>query len=631
MGIKRDVDILGEAKRELSTFISSTLGVSEEQVLKNITYPPRDELGDLSIPLPSILKGNIKEKSNVLSNYKGDLIEATEVIGIYLNARLNVKNLFIRLFSNLDENYGFEKTDKPKRIIVEHTSANPIHPLHVGHLRNAILGDAIARILKARGNEVNVRFYVNDTGRQVAVLIYGLKLLGFPQPDPQIKKDLWLGIIYAMTNVIVEIRKLRDELKNVSESEYREKIKTLDELVAIASELRSKNETLFDKLADAINSQENPDLEINKIIKEYEEGKGELRNIIRSYINYALEGFKETLSKLNITFDNFDFESDLLWNGMANKILEALLKSPARITYKGVAALDLENSLNSETRAKLRIPQGLEIPPLVLMRSDGTTLYTVRDVAYTIYKFNQFNADLVINVIAEEQYIPQIQLRGALHLIGYTKFAENLIHYSYGMVNIQGFRMSGRLGRIVTIDEIYEKLIDIIKAKLREKSGLIENAYDIANAALRYVILSVSANKPLSFDLKRIVDFEQNSGPYLQYTYARAYNILAKSTDILSIDKVDFNDLISEKRRILILIAKFPEVFKNAADNLRLEDLVSYLRELSDTFNSWYDKERVLQEQNVGKRILRLYLVKGVATVLKNGLNVLGIRSLNRM
>ncbi|ACP38111.1 arginine--tRNA ligase [Saccharolobus islandicus] len=625
------MDIIGRAKKELAEYVAAQLGISEEEVFKNITYPPREELGDLSLALPSLIKRNINEKAKLLQEYKGELIERIEVAGIYLNARLNLRNLFVSIFSKLDDSYGLEKIEKPKRIVVEHTSANPIHPLHIGHLRNTILGDALARALKARGHSVNVRFYVNDTGRQVAVLIYGLKLLGFPDPEPNVKKDLWLGIIYAMTNVILEIRKLREELKKLSESEYREKVRELDELIVIANDLRNRNEVLFDKLADAINAKEEPEKEIGEIIKKYEEGNDELKGIIRKYISYALEGFSETLSKLNIRFDNFDYESDLLWENMVNEVLKALLSSSAKIPYKGVIALDLDSFLGDEARSKLRIPKGLKIPPLVLMRSDGTTLYTVRDIAYTIFKFNQFNADFVINVIAEEQYIPQIQLRGALELLGYSRFAENLLHYSYGMVNIQGLRMSGRLGKIITIDEIYEKLDNIVRNKLKEKGGNMENIDDIANAALRYAILSVSANKPLSFDLNRITSFEQNSGPYLQYTYARAANILAKSTENLSMDKVDFSDLVGDKRNILILIAKFPEVFKNAVDNLRLEDLVAFLRELSDIFNSWYDKERVLQEQDPRKRMLRLYIVKGVSVVLKNGLSVLGIRSLERM
>ncbi len=625
------MDLIGEAKIEIAKFVSKQLNVDMSEVLKNITYPPREDFGDLSIPLPSIIKGNIKEKAKMLEGYAGDLISSTNVVNIYLNSTLNVKNLFIKLFTNFDEEYGFEKIDKKKRIIVEHTSANPIHPLHIGHLRNTILGDSLSRALKLRGHEVNVRFYVNDTGRQVAVLILGLKLLGFPEPDPNLKKDLWLGLIYAMTNVIIEIKKLREEVKKVSELEYKEKIKQLDEMVAVANELRSRNQALFDKLIDEINKIEDVEIEIGKIIKEYEKGETELKNIIRKYVKIALDGFMETLGRLNIGFDNFDFESDLLWEKKVNEVLDKLLVLPSKINYKGVPAIDLQNSLDSDIREKLRIPKGLEIPPLVLTRSDGTTLYTVRDIAYSLYKFNQFNADIVINVIAEEQYIPQIQLRGALHLLGYSNLAENLVHYSYGMVNIQGFRLSGRLGRILTIDEIYERLLDIVKMKLKEKGGVMDNADEIANAALRYTILSVSANKPLSFDLNRIVNFEQNSGPYLQYTYARAFNILQKSTDTLSIDKVDFSDIIDEKRKILVHIAKFPEVFKKSVDEMRLEDLVSFLRELADTFNSWYDKERVLQENDLGRRIARLYLVKGVATVLKNGLKVLGIKVLSRM
>ncbi|TRM82893.1 arginine--tRNA ligase, partial [Sulfolobus sp. A20-N-F6] len=424
------MDLIGEAKIEIAKFVSKQLNVDMSEVLKNITYPPREDFGDLSIPLPSIIKGNIKEKAKILEGYAGDLISSTNVVNIYLNSTLNVKNLFIKLFTNFDEEYGFEKIDKKKRIIVEHTSANPIHPLHIGHLRNTILGDSLSRALKFRGHEVNVRFYVNDTGRQVAVLILGLKLLGFPEPDPNLKKDLWLGLIYAMTNVIIEIKKLREEIKKVSEVEYKEKIRQLDEMVTVANELRNRNQALFDKLIDEINKIDDVETEIGKIIKEYEKGETELKSIIRKYVKVALDGFMETLSKLNISFDNFDFESDLLWENKVNEVLDKLIVLPSRINYKGVPAIDLQNSLDSDVRERLRIPKGLEIPPLVLTRSDGTTLYTVRDIAYSLYKFNQFNADIVINVIAEEQYIPQIQLRGALHLLGYSNLAENLVHYS---------------------------------------------------------------------------------------------------------------------------------------------------------------------------------------------------------
>lgn len=619
---------LAKAKEEFADYISKLLEVNKAKVLNSIKYP-KPELGDLSIPLPSISK----REDLSISFSGGYLIKEIRKDGIFINARINEINLMKEIFKNFTEDYGYIKVEKPLRIIVEHTSANPIHPLHIGHLRNAIIGDTLARLLKARGHQVNVRFYVNDTGRQVAILIYGLSKLGYPEPSKGEKKDSWLGLIYAMTNVILEIRSINEELKAASEQEYKEKISKRDELVAIAAELRNRNQEYFDRILNGINSDKNPEEEIEKIIRLYESGDEKIKEIVRKYVNYALEGFRESLDKLHIAFDNFDYESDLLWNGDVRRILQSALSSVAKISYKGTVALDLQNFIDENAREELKIPKDLEIPPLVLMRSDGTSLYTVRDIAYSIYKFSQFKADKVINVIAEQQSVEQIQLRASLFLLGYPELARNLIHYSYGMVALKGgIKMKGRLGRYIALDDIYDKVQEVAIQKIQEKKGIIENAKEIANAAIRYAIVSVSANKPVSFDVARVVNFEENSGPYLQYTYARAYNILNKSTDKLDIEKIDESELQQkEKRELLLMIAKFPEIFVDAADNLQPENLTIFLRTLADKFNSWYDKERVLQEPDERKRITRLFIVKGVETVLKNGLNVLGIVSLTRM
>ncbi|MEM3271138.1 MAG: arginine--tRNA ligase, partial [Metallosphaera sp.] len=283
---------------------------------------------------------------------------------------------------------------------------------------------------------------------------------------------------------------------------------------------------------------------------------------------------------------------------------------------------------DEEIRRELRIPEGLEIPPLVLTRSDGTTLYTVRDIAYTIRKFISTNAEQVINVIAEQQSVPQIQLRAALYLLGYPEMAKNLIHYSYSMVTLPGTTMSGRLGRYISLDEIYDKVMLTVLEKTKDRGGV--NVAEIVNSAIRYAIISVSANRPITFNVSKVTNFEQNSGPYLQYTYVRAYNILAKYPHEINLN-VDYTDVVMEKRKILMALLKFPEVFKVSADSLQPETLVSYLRSLADSFNSWYDKERVIQEPDERKRMTRLNLVKGVETVIRNGLQVLGISSLTKM
>ncbi|MBW9140356.1 MAG: arginine--tRNA ligase [Candidatus Aramenus sp.] len=620
------MNVIREAKREMARVISQAINVEEEKVFNNIEYPSKEGLGDLSLPLPSVTRN-----LNIDVSGKGKYVKSFRRDGIFINVELDEVSVFNDVFSSLSEDYGLEKVDKPKRIVVEHTSANPIHPLHIGHLRNAILGDTLVRLLRARGHLVNSRFYVNDSGRQVAILIYGLSKLNYPEPPAGVKKDEWLGLIYAMTNVILEIRQITQELKNASESEYKEKISKRDELVAVAQGLRERNEEYFDVLSDGIMKEEDPEKVILDIIERYERGDERTKQIVRKYVNYALEGFMESLGKLGISFDVFDYESDLLWNGDVKKVLEETMDSRARVNYKGTWALDLENFIDESVKEELRIPKGLELPPLVLMRSDGTTLYTLRDVAYTFKKFSDFKADVVINVIAEQQAVPQMQLRATLYLLGYPEHAKNLIHYSYGMVSLQGMRMSGRLGRYVSFDEVYEKVKEVVEAKVREKKGNLEELDEIVNSAIRYAIVSVSANKPVTFNVNKVTNLEENSGPYLQYTYARAYNILAKVTDRLDVSNIDPSELVGEKRKILIMIARFPEVFAKAADDMSPEVLTVFLRQFSDLFNAWYDKERVLQEKDEKKRITRIFLVKGVEAVLRNGLKSLGIKPLTKM
>ncbi|ABP95870.1 MULTISPECIES: arginine--tRNA ligase [Metallosphaera] len=616
-------DVLAKIKQEISSQVGQELGVSQESVYKAIEYPPREEMGDLAIPFPALGK----KPQNL--EIKSKFIRSLSLSGPFLNLRLDETQLFMEVFSSMDQDYGIEKVEKPKRIVIEHTSANPIHPLHIGHLRNSIIGDALVRLSRARGHEVISRFYVNDSGRQVAILIYGLSKLGYPEPPDGAKKDLWAGTVYAMTNIILEIRAITDELKTAQDAEYREKVTKRDELVGLASEIRSRNQEYFDRLAESIRDDPDPEGKIADIIRRYEAGDPQMKEIVRKYVNHVLEGFRESLGRLNIEFDEFDYESDLLWSGEVKSVLRSALSSRARIEYKGTEALDLDKYLDDEVRKELRIPAGLEIPPLVLTRSDGTTLYTVRDIAYTIRKFLTSKAEQVINVIAEQQTVPQIQLRAALYLLGYPEMAKNLIHYSYSMVTLPGMTMSGRLGRYISLDEVYEKVKQAVEEKTKDRGNQV-NIAEIVNSAIRYALLSVSADKPITFNVGKVTNFEQNSGPYLQYTYVRAYNILSKFTGEINLD-VDYGDLVGEKRRLLLAIAKFPETFKNSADSLEPELLVSYLRYLADTFNAWYDKERVLQEQDEKKRMTRLNLVKGVEVVMRNGLRVLGISSLTKM
>jgi arginyl-tRNA synthetase len=622
------MSVIEDAIQEFVEIVTRVTGTDASKVAQEVTFSNREEFGDLSVALPSL---GVKDVQALPENLQGKkFVRLVKKEKVYYNAYLDEKEIFKSLFQNLSEFYGITKVDNPKYIIVEHTSANPIHPLHIGHMRNAILGDIISRMLSCRGHKVERRFYVNDAGRQVAILTYGYIKLNKPDPPVGVKADSWLGFIYSVTNIVLEIRKIKGELNSADESRRAELIKRLDELVAAAANLESRDRETFYRLVDAINSDPDPEKSIADIVRKYESGTDkEIVSIVRKLVDLALKGFQESLDKLSVKFDGFDYESDLLWRGEVQKVIEEMMSSPYRITYKDTLALEV-NVQDERVRDALEIPKGLELPPLVIMRSDGTSLYTTRDVAYTLYKFSR-GAEVVINVIAEQQSVPQMQLRAALYLLGHKREAENLFHYSYAMVSLQGSKMSGRLGKYVSLDEVYELVKASVEQKINEKGGNREVIPEITSGAIRYAIASVSANKQLNFNVKTVTDFEQNSGPYLQYTYARAYNILDKANEEPSVSEADPNYIKGDWRKLLILIAKFPVVMKKACDELRPEDLVAYLREVADVFNKVYNYERVLQEPDRGKRFTKLLIVKGVERVLHNGLSVLGITPLKRM
>ena len=623
--------------------------VDFSDVYSTLEIPPDESLGDLAFPVFKIAKkfkqNPLTLASTVTSNIqqcKHVLVKRVKAVKGYVNFFINTAELAKILFESirsLGENYGFVKVEKPLRIVVEHTSANPVHPLHIGHCRNAIIGDTLARLLKLRGHKVETRFYINDMGRQVATLVYGYTVLG--KPKPKGKPDHYLGLIYAITNTIIEIDRLKSEIEKCKKSnEYekvREKLRELDELISVASELRSRDRELFDKLAEKLKGRDH-ESEISRLMREYEfrESK-ETVETFREVCSLVIQGFKETLSKLGITFDKWDWESDIAWSGLVRKLID-LAKSRNLITlYKGALALNLKDvQEDPDVREKLKLPS-FNIPPLILMRSDGTTLYTTRDVAYSLVKFE--NADKVINVIMNEQRLEQLQVRLALAALGYRRQAYNQIHYVYEIVKLPGFKMSGRKGRYITMDEAIEEAIVRARVEVDKRNPTLparvreEIAKSVGLGALRYAMISVSATKPMIFEWDRVLSLEVNSGPYIQYAHARAVNILQKYGKPVDYDRIDYSaaEETQRRRRLVKLLSQMPEVFSRAADELKPEYIVEYLGKVAEEFNAFYTEDPVIGEPDEGKRNFKLALVEATRIVLRNSLNALGITAPERM
>ena len=630
----------------------SSLGLEPPRtdVEEELSIPPKLEFGDLSTSLCFELAKNLGVSPNELAEEiaikagevaeRSELLKGVEAKGGYVNFWADIARLAelaVGSARSLGERYGFLRTEKPLRVVVEHTSANPIHPIHIGHGRNAILGDAIARLLRARGHYVRTHFYVNDAGRQVAILAYGYDKLGRPEPDE--KPDHFFGFIYAATSCILAIRELKARLRMAEEAGdddlVREIKGSLDSWAFSAFELKSKRPELFEKLLSAIEEDEDPETSISEIVRAYEEREGWAVQLIRGLCEKCLSGFRQTLSRLGIRFDRWDWESDVLWSGLVADVLARLDVSGFVRRRAGALELDAEGVVRAlGLREELSIPEGFEIPPLTLTRSDGTTLYEIRDVAYTLTKFR--DADIVINVIGADQKLAQLHVKLALCALGEHEKAKRLLHFAYNLVRIPGMKMSARRGRFISLDSLLDEAVARAYEEVPEHSpGLNEAerqaiAEAVGVGAVKFALISVDPDKEVVFTWDRVLNFEANSAPYLQYTHARACSILRKAGR--APEEPDFTLLTHGLERELILaVARLPEVVAKAADDLRPDMLASFAIYFADRFNSFYASLPVIRAQPRGLSDARLALVDAVRVVLRNALAIMGIEAPERM
>ncbi|MCW3992614.1 MAG: arginine--tRNA ligase, partial [Candidatus Bathyarchaeota archaeon] len=532
--------------------------------------------------------------------------------------------------------YGFLKTDSPERVMVEHTSANPNGPIHIGNARNSLLGDALAEMLRRRGHAVETHFLVNDMGRQVAMATYGWRLIGKPEPDG--RPDLWVGTIYASVNVLKEIRRLKGELRDASASGDDERVgevnRDLGRYAVAAQDLRERNAVVFDALLEKMQADPDPDAGITKLNTEYERAHPETRRDVRELVGHCLRGFEEVLGRIGVGFDRWDFESDLVWSGAVDEVVEALKRTPYTRYEEGALILDCE-AIARDTGLKERwgLNPGYEVPSLVLIRADGTTLYTTRDISYSLWKFDR--VDRVINVIGYEQSLAQLQLRIALAALGKVDLADRQAHFAYEFVRLPGVRMSGRLGRYVTLSEVIERSVSLAHGEVTGRSPQLpedqrrEIAATVGHGAVKYALLSVDPMKVVVFDWGRALNFEVNSAPFIQYSHARACNILKRAEERPEADYGLLRD--RRERDLVMMVARFPEVFVDALNELKPADISAYANALADRFNSFYAALPVLRAEPRGLAGARLMLVEAVRVVLRNALSLLGIEAPERM
>jgi len=611
--------------------------------------PPSSEFGELASSVCFDLAKQLVKKPRELAEQlvkainvsDFPLVHSVEAAGEgYINFHVNLSKLATITFQSvqkLGSEYGYVKTNKPQKIIVEHTSKNPISPVTIGQARNPILGDSIANTLKSCGNIVYRHFYVDDVGRQTAVMAYGYERLGKPKLEG--KLDHQIGAIYTVTSCIIEVNRLKKEIENAKQTGTLDEVsqyqKQLDEWTSVAVELDKKYPALFAQLSEKICKKEDLELEVNKLNCAYESGDEKARHLIREVCQLCLDGIKETLAKVNIFIDSFDWESDLVWTGEVTKTLEKLKKTPYVFQKETVIEFNAEKAAQDfDLKKALNLSEEYEVPSLTLVRADGTTLYTTRDIPYTLLKFKK--ADKVINVVGGEQSLPQLQLKLALYALGHSNLAKNLTHFSYNLVSLPGYRMRSRMGRYITFDEVIDESIKRAYEEVSKRSPHLseEEKKNISNivgiGAVKYALVEVDPTKPVVFTWDRVLNFERNSAPYTQYSHARACSIMKKASR--EPERPDYS-LLKEplERDLILMLSRFPEIFIEAAENLKPNLIADFANALSDKFNTFYTALPVIKAEPQELSDARLMLVYAVKTVLKNALTLLGIEAPERM
>jgi len=623
----------------------------EFDLSSSLEDPPNQEFGhlasSLSFELSRVQKTKpmtiAKEIVHELEKTKGHrLVESVQAAEPgYVNFKAKIETLAqltIDAILHEGSSYGLLKTQQPQRVIVEHTSANPARPIHMGTAKNSVFGDTLARILAGRGHAVKTHFYIDDTGRQVAQMAYGYKLLGEPRPDG--KPDEFFGKIYSITSTLVELDENKKRLAllkktDASDIDIVAVTKELDEWVGVAAELQSKHPIEFDHISEKVGKDPDPQRSINELIRKYEKADPETRGLIRRVSQMVLAGFEETLRRAHIHFDQWDWESDMLWTGRVSELLDRLKETGLARNKGGAWVLDAGKAVDDlALREKLGLSKSFEVTSLTLTRSDGTTLYPTRDIAYSLYKFEK--ADRVINVIGVEQSLAQLQVKVAMWILGYRKEAMNFLHFPIGLLTLEGQRMSARRGRYVTFDQLLDEAWLRAREEVDKRSTELPAevkhrvAESLSVSAVRYAMLSVEAVRSTNFMWDRALNFEANSAPFINYAYTRGLSILKK---LGSVERPSsFNKLTEPAEQNLVLaLARFPETFMRSAEELNPTLLCLYANELAQRFHEFYEKSDISHLQDDELKRQRANLVEATETVLKSAAGLLGLKLAERM
>jgi arginyl-tRNA synthetase len=577
---------------EISLAVKQLFGVEEKVVLQ----PTRKEFeGDFTYVFFGLVKGLKKspvEIGGALGEYllqNSKSIVKYNVVQGFLNIKLS-DTVWVDVFSNL-------KSDNtilaPKnKVLVEYSSPNTNKPLHLGHLRNNFLGYSVAEILKEAGHEVIKACLVNDRGIHICKSMVAYQHFGNGE-TPQssgLKGDHLVGKYYvefdkAYKNQVGELMQ-----KGVSEEEAK-------------------------KTAPIM-------LEAQEMLIKWEQNDAEVISLWKKMNEWVYAGFDATYKKIGVDFDKVYYESDTYLLGK-DIVEEGLAKAVFYKKEDGSVWIDLTD-------------EGMDHK--LVLRGDGTSVYITQDLGTTDLKFKDFASEKSLWVVGNEQDYHFKVLFAILKRLG-RSYADGCYHLSYGMVDLPSGKMKSREGTVVDADELVDEMVDTARAITEEKGKtqgfteeqLAELYRMVALGALKYYLLKVEPKKRMLFNPEESIDFQGNTGPFIQYTHARIRSILRKSgLDTFEVP-VDYTELNQEELELIFLLKDYTKQVQNAALDYSPALIANYVYELAKTFNSFYAKHSVLNDVAESTKLFRLSLIEEVADTIKKGMRLLGIQVPDKM
>ena len=607
--------MLSDIRKQIAVLLAKASGASEEDALSSLELP-KTAFGDIASTIAFSLAKKRKEDPRRIAEEiaakveKHKWIGKAEAAGPYINFFFSDEFYADGMKKVTAEGENFGRGEKKGKALVEFPSVNPNKPWHIGHLRNALLGDSVSNILAFSGYNVERLDYIDDLGLQVAQSLWGY-IHGAEEADK--KFDHWLGEKYVEVAEKIE--------KKMVESEVRE------------------------------------------LLKELEKGEGNIAEKGREMVERCVHAQYETAFSYGIYHDGMIFESDIS-RAILKKGLEQLSKSDAIVVEK-----DGENKGCLVAKMEGKEFEGLKSADKVLIRSDGTAVYTGKDVVFQLWKFGKVpgrlcfkpfvtqpngkvcyatwkegkemdfgKGDIVINVIGVEQTYPQKVIAEILRLMGLGKEAKNSIHLAYEHAWLPGAKFSGRMGTWIgyTSDELLKEGVKRAMERVKAETSDEEKekiARSVGAGAIRFSFLKIAPEKKITFKWDEALSLEGDSAPYLQYAHARACAVLEKAKEAQAPRKgKEAYSFTTEEKALLSLAFQFPDIVERAGRDYKPHYIADYLLDLAAAFNRFYATSPILAPENdEATREARLGVLKAAKVSLSNGLALLGIEAIEKM